>query len=186
MFISSYSLVVFLSVCLSACLSVLLVVFLLSFLRSFLPSLHFKLACQRRNFNRTLTLFHFILNMASSQRDMFAASSPEVSPRVRSSLPVTLSYVYLWVILFDWDENVEDPFSLYQVALFRESELKPKWISGDLDVDSRQKKISFTTLPGKTFSLFAKVEKCEYLLKIYKRFYITRFFMYYITSKYFF
>ena len=90
-------------------------------------------------------------------------SSQERSPEVRSSLPSTVTYIYLWIILFDWDENVEHPFSLYQVALFSSYELKEAWINGDLELKSRQKKITFSSLPGKTFSLFAKVEKCKFL-----------------------
>lgn len=83
------------------------------------------------------------------------------SPLVQSSLPATLSYVYLWVILFDWDENEEKPFNQYQVAMFSTSELKDQWLSGDLEATSRQKKIKFSAIPGKKFSLFAKVEKCK-------------------------
>lgn len=98
--------------------------------------------------------------MASSQRDPFL-SSPDHSPGVESSLPAKVTYTYLWVILFDWDEDVEEPFDLYQVGLFPTSELKPKWISGDMDIESRQKKLRFSTHPGKFFSLFAKVEKCK-------------------------
>lgn len=98
--------------------------------------------------------------MASSQRDMFS-SSPEKSPRMSSSLPPTVQYTYLWCILFDWDENEENPFKLYQVAMFHDSELKPSWISGELDQNSRQKKIMFSAIRGKTFSLFGKVEKCK-------------------------
>ena len=102
--------------------------------------------------------------MASSQRDMFL-SSPEKSPnpRIASSLPASGTYVYLWCILFDWDPNVEHPFDLYQVALFSSHELKSIWLSGDLDVESRKKKLTFSCFPGKTFSLFAKVEKCTYI-----------------------
>ena len=101
--------------------------------------------------------------MASSQRDMFF-SSPEKSPgkspeRQSSSLPATLAYTYLWVVLFDWDENVERPFNLYQVAIFSRSEMKPKWIKGELNCISRKKKLKFSALPGKNLSLFAKVEK---------------------------
>lgn len=101
--------------------------------------------------------------MASSQRDMFSSSperSPERSPEVQSSLPTSVAYVYLWVILFDWDENVEFPFDVYQVGLFSKKELKESWISGELDQNSRIKKLSFSALPGKQFSLFAKIEKC--------------------------
>lgn len=90
-------------------------------------------------------------------------SSPESSPRIESSLPASVCYIYLWVILFDWNENIELPFNLYQVALFSESELKLKWIDGDLDVNSRQKKLTFSNIPDKTFSLFAKVEKCKFI-----------------------
>lgn len=99
--------------------------------------------------------------MESSQKDMFL-SSPENSPKITSSLPSSPAYTYLWVILFDWDENVEHPFDLYQVALFCPTELKTKWISGELDPQSRQRKISFSAIPKKTFSLFCKVEKCKY------------------------
>lgn len=98
--------------------------------------------------------------MSSSQRDMFL-SSPKKSPRISSSLPARVSYVYLWCILFDWDEDVEKPFDIYQVARFRSSELKKKWISGELDLDSRKKRLSFSWMPGKSFSLYAKVEKCK-------------------------
>ena len=88
-------------------------------------------------------------------------SSPENSPKIRSSLPANLSYVYLWVILFDWNENVEEPFDIYQVGLFSESELKSKWIKGDLDQNSRLKQLSFSAIPWKKLSLFAKIEKCK-------------------------
>ena len=103
--------------------------------------------------------------MASSQRDMFDSqdTDTETSPRLPSSLPAQLSYVYLWCILFDWDENVEHPFNMYQIAMFSKSELKPNWISGELDQNSRLKKIQFSAIKGKTFSLFAKVEKCMFL-----------------------
>ena len=98
--------------------------------------------------------------MASSQRDFFL-SSPEKSPKVPSSLPATVSYVYLWCILFDWDVNVEKPFDIFQLALFSETEMKSAWINGDLDQNSRKKKLTFSCFAGKTFSLFAKVEKCK-------------------------
>lgn len=98
--------------------------------------------------------------MASSQRDMFL-SSPENSPKKVYSLPTNVTYIYLWVILFDWDENVEHPFNLYQVGIFSSSELKKKWIEGDLNQESRLKKLKFSAFRGKTFSLFGKVEKCK-------------------------
>lgn len=88
-------------------------------------------------------------------------SSPEKSPKISSSLPAQLTYTYLWVVLFDWNEDVEKPFGLYQVAMFRDSELKPSWIAGDLDQKSRLKQMKLSALPGKTVSLFAKVEKCK-------------------------
>lgn len=100
--------------------------------------------------------------MACSQRDMFLSSPEPQSPeKLDSSLPSNLTYTYLWIVLFDWDENVEFPFTLYQVAVFPQTELKPCWLTGDLDLASRMKKMSFSGIPGKTFSLFAKVEKCK-------------------------
>lgn len=100
--------------------------------------------------------------MAQSQRDMFL-SSPEPSPRRwSSSLPEPPSYQYLWCILFVWDPDVEYPFSYYQLGMFPKQEMKPVWISGDLDSDSRKKKLKFSYFPGKKFSLFGKVEKCKW------------------------
>lgn len=97
----------------------------------------------------------------ASQQDLFL-SSPETSPKLNSSLPAKITYVYLWCILFDWDEDEEFPFKLYQLAIFSNSELKPKWVSGELDNNSRKKPLSFSAVPGKTVSLFAKVEKCKF------------------------
>ena len=126
-----------------------------SFLPSFLLSFHHRRCC-------VYYLSKIESDMAASQRDFFSSSSPEPeSPEVQSSLPAALAYVYLWVILFDYDENAEHPFDYYQVALFSDNELNPTWISGDLDQDSRMRKLKFSALPGKTFSLYAKVEKCK-------------------------
>ena len=105
--------------------------------------------------------------MASSQRDFFLSSSDQDSdsPKTHSSLPAALTYVYLWVILFDHDEDVEHPFDYYQVGLFSDAELNPAWLTGDLDHESRTKKMSFSAYPGKTFSLYGKVEKCKFRIK---------------------
>lgn len=106
-------------------------------------------------------------NMMSSQRDMFMDSSQESSPKLNSSLPPVLKYQYLWIVLFEWNVDVEHPFDLYQIGFFSTVELKPQWISGDLDELSRLKKLKFPSIPGKTFSLFAKVEKCKYNYYMY-------------------
>lgn len=58
---------------------------------------------------------------------------------------------------------MESPFDIYQVGLFKEEELKPEWISGELNQNSRIKKLKFSTFKGKSFSLFAKVEKCKFI-----------------------
>ena len=102
--------------------------------------------------------------MASSQRDFFLSPSQNSTQKLNSSLPTNLVYVYLWCILFDWNENEEEPFRIYQIGQFSTSELKPKWVNGDLDHDSRLKKLTFPSVPGKTVSLFAKVEKCKYTI----------------------
>ena len=99
---------------------------------------------------------------SSSQRDFFLDSpNSNASIQLSSSLPSNLTYEYLWVILFQWDLNVEHPFDLYQIGTFSPLELKPEWINGDLEELSRMKKLTFTGLKGKSYSLFAKVEKCK-------------------------
>lgn len=104
--------------------------------------------------------------MASSQRDIFLSSPDSTPKRLNSSLPEEIIYTYLWCILFDWNEDEEEPFQLFQLAQFSATEMKAKWIKGDLEPESRTKKLSFTPLPGKRFSLFGKVEKCELLFGI--------------------
>lgn len=103
-----------------------------------------------------------VLNMAS-QRDMFADSpgSSQSAVRLSSSLPSAVTYEYLWIILFEWNLDLEHPFALHQIGTFSHSELKDEWIKGDLDELSRLKKLTFGGFKGKTFSLFAKVEKCK-------------------------
>lgn len=92
---------------------------------------------------------------------MFMSSSEsESQSQSILSLPTALTYDYLWCILFEWDVDVEFPFDIFQIGSFPTSELKPNWISGELDELSRRKKIKFKSLPGRSFSLFAKVEKC--------------------------
>lgn len=106
--------------------------------------------------------FSLIETDMASQRDIFMDSPGSSSSiQVSSSLPANLTYEYVWVILFEWNLDVEHPFELYQIGSFSTSELKPEWITGDLEDLSRLKKLTFSNLKGKTFSLFGKVEKCK-------------------------
>lgn len=69
------------------------------------------------------------------------------------------SYLYEYVILFDWNVDVTSPFFHYKLDLFKDSDIKPEWVSKNLGVKSRISKLkNLSPFPGQVFSLFSKIE----------------------------
>lgn len=104
----------------------------------------------------------------SSQKDFFNDSVEEsrqkaLNKRISSSYDPSKAnlreYQYFWIVLFNWDVDVEMPFVIYKISQFTDSDIKPAWITNNLGVDSRMKKIKNLSLfPGGTYSLFGKIE----------------------------
>lgn len=105
----------------------------------------------------------------SSQKDFFDDSFESnkkkvIKKRISSTFDLAMvgqeyEYSYFWIILFDWNVDVEMPFVVYKLSQFTDSDIKPTWISNNLGVSSRIKKIKNLSLfPGGTYSLFAKIE----------------------------
>lgn len=65
---------------------------------------------------------------------------------------------YAWVILFHHSLNVSSPFSIVPLKFFLGSDFPWKSVEGMLSPRSRTEKYSFENLPGKHYSIFAKVE----------------------------
>lgn len=103
--------------------------------------------------------------MASySQKDMFDSTDTEsnVQKRISSTYdPSKTSHEYKYeaVIIFDWDVEVELPFSVCSLSSFNSKEIKPIWIKKNLGVMSRITKIKkLSPFPNGTHSLFGKFE----------------------------
>lgn len=97
--------------------------------------------------------------MSLSQIDMFA-SQPELGreevskkgPEVSSSCPPR--NFSKWLLFFEWDEEKQTPFEIFQTTHFG-SEIKDSWVKSTLSSKAREKKL---TLNGKKMSLFGKFD----------------------------
>lgn len=86
-----------------------------------------------------------------------------------SSCPPRLGQSSKWVIVFEWDEGVEEVFKVYLISYFG-SEIQESWITSVLSSASRQKKLKFSRLEGKTVSLFGKIDRGNNFLSQKKKF----------------
>lgn len=95
--------------------------------------------------------------------------SPEPSQSILEGIynsPQTRAPEYMKVILFQWDINKKRPFDIFPLSMFTTNEIKDKWMESILDQNSRIRTLPMLrSLPGKTFSLFAKIERGKKLLK---------------------
>ena len=101
--------------------------------------------------------------MAGSEGDMFEDSNMSQGKKKVSSTyqpeNKSISYMYDCAILFDWDVDVESPFSFHDVSRFTEKEMKPLWFSKNFGVNSRLTQLrNLSPFPGRVVSLFGKIE----------------------------
>ena len=106
-----------------------------------------------------------------SQIDMFATQPDPVDKEtvqedkvISSSCPAKLNSMFKWVCLFEWDENLSDPFKIFSASRFKE--IKDAWIKSILSTNSRQKKI---VVEGKTMSLFGKCDAGKYTVQTHAK-----------------
>ena len=66
---------------------------------------------------------------------------------------------YWWLILFQWNINVENPFQIFVKHSLKNSGIPISWIEGSLSKSVRRKQIKISVLGGSKYSLFCKVEK---------------------------
>lgn len=104
--------------------------------------------------------------MISSQVDFFRESEDDSRRKERRPTSSTydpastpLNYIYEYIILFNWNVDLQSPFSHYELTMFKDSDIKPDWIKKSLGVTSRISKLkNLSPFPGQVFSLFAKIE----------------------------
>lgn len=104
----------------------------------------------------------------ASQKDFFREDSSAEENR-KSALTRLSStwdpkgkheYVYLWIVLFNWDVDAENPFEVHELSDFNESDIRKEWISKNLGLKSRTNKLrNLSLFPGGIVSLFCKIEK---------------------------
>lgn len=73
---------------------------------------------------------------------------------------------YAWVILFHYCVNESHPFSMVPLSSFVGSDFPWEGVEGLLSPNFRNEKRTFSNIPGKTFTIFAKVEVGELLIYI--------------------
>lgn len=106
--------------------------------------------------------------VAMSQIDIFSSQPldpPEVTdlPRkIPSTFPSRNLNFFKWISLFEWDENVQRPFTIFPVSRFGK-EIKESWLTSALSSKAREKKLQLCTLENKSVSLFAKLESSKFL-----------------------
>lgn len=109
--------------------------------------------------------------MASfSQKDLFKDSQSDENQKTRSKSKSRMSstydaankkytYMYEFVVLFNWNPDLLCPFSHHKISLFTDEEIRPEWISKNLGINSRVSKLrNLSPFPRQVFSLFAKIE----------------------------
>lgn len=104
------------------------------------------------------------MSLPSSQRDFFLDSDDEAKKQSRirmcSTLPDKLESKYNYIILFDWNVDLKNPFASYKLAMFTEKDIKPNWIKSKLGTKSRVSQLrNLSPFPGGIYSLFSKFEK---------------------------
>ena len=94
--------------------------------------------------------------MFLSQKDN--RSKTEAPHFVSKTQPKETDVQYLWNIVFHWNMENENPFSIHLKTIFADSEVPPTWYSFKLRDDLRMKKLFIHVLNG-NYSIFCKVEK---------------------------
>ena len=92
----------------------------------------------------------------SSQREIRKVA--EVPRHYSKTQPQPSDVEYFWVIVFHWDIENPNPFSLQHRNAFGESDIPKTWFIFKLRDDLRMKKKYYKVLNGH-YSVFCKVEK---------------------------
>lgn len=84
-----------------------------------------------------------------------------------SSVSSGSSAQYGFIILFNWDEEIEKPFALFSRNAFSKHEITDRCYSSKLSDEYRIKRLkSLKEFPGNNMSLFSKVEGCKCRVRI--------------------
>lgn len=71
---------------------------------------------------------------------------------------------YAWVILFMYNIEEPQPFSMFPLSLFLGSDFPWDAVKGSLSSEFRVKSRAFSNLPGQLYTIFAKVEVGKFVL----------------------
>lgn len=97
----------------------------------------------------------------ASQNAMFLDDPMENDEGTSASCP-SLLYQYGFVILFNWNETIKNPFKMFPRQSFSTNEISDKCMIERLKDELRIRKLKpMKHIPGQKVSLFAKVENCK-------------------------
>ena len=86
--------------------------------------------------------------------------------RTSNSCPPSPNFVYGFLILFNWNEGLKNPFKIYPRREFL-NDIGENCVTQKLSDPYRIKKLrSLKSLPGQSMSMFAKVQDCKFSVHI--------------------
>ena len=65
---------------------------------------------------------------------------------------------YAWVVVFHYSINDPEPFAIIPLSFFADCDFPWSAVKGILSPSFRCEKQTFAKIPGKTYTIFAKVE----------------------------
>lgn len=99
------------------------------------------------------------MDLESLQVDIMATQLPNSQKEDDHHLNPT-KHSYDGVILFDWEPGENKHFEFFYREQFLGSEIREEWLIYQMLENSRCKQLkTITSMPGKSLSLFAKVEQ---------------------------
>lgn len=98
--------------------------------------------------------------LISFNSSAISAMAEEPTPSTQEGCPSKVKYA--WIILFNYDINEPEPFSIVPLSSFVGSNFPWNAVEGFLSSEARIKRRVFSNFPDKVYTIFAKVEigKC--------------------------
>ena len=113
-------------------------------------------------------LLYFVKVQFSSMTDWGMFQSEPLCPEDKvpenqnASCPMNESFIFGYIILFNWDEEIQKPFRIFSRKTFSTDEIRDRCYTKHLTEEFRVRKIKpLKALCGQKLSIFAKVEHCK-------------------------
>ena len=92
--------------------------------------------------------------------DIITQTQTQVSTKGNSTLKMS-RLEYFWVIIFQWDLDVVNPFQMYVKQVLKDAGFPNSWLEGGLNDNCRKMKLKLKlkSQEAEKYSLYCKLEK---------------------------